>query len=78
MTIARIVFYSACVVQIACFVGAWWALWKMRRGLKEGRAQIAEMDKQIERINQAEQQYRDAEASFRATVGLPQQSHWYN
>lgn len=78
MTISRIVFYVALVAQISSFIGAMWALRKMRRGLKEGRAQIAEMDQQIERIEQAEQQYRAAEASFRATVGLPDQPHWYN
>lgn len=78
MTISHAVFYVAAVAQISCFIGSLWALQKMRRGLKEGRAQIAEMDEQIKRVEQAEEQYRAAEASFRATVGLPQQPHWYN
>lgn len=79
MTISHAVFYVAAVAQISCFIGSLWALRKMRRGLKEGRAQIAEMDKQIERIEQAEQQYRAAEASFRTTAGLGLfDPHWYN
>jgi hypothetical protein len=78
MTIGQIAFYLAGVVQIACVVATAWLLRRTERNLIEGRAQIAYMDEQIERIGQAEQQYRAAEASFRATVGLPEEPHWYN